>query len=112
MSQSNNATKDDLKKLEINLKSLIEELAEQLISAMTKGFEDINKRMATKEELKEVEKRLETKINQVEEKVDDLTTKVVFLKDDINVLKADTPTDKQFKNHETRISKLEKTVFA
>ncbi|OGG26101.1 hypothetical protein A2960_03840 [Candidatus Gottesmanbacteria bacterium RIFCSPLOWO2_01_FULL_39_12b] len=76
------------------IKSVIENAATQILDAVSRGFEVL----ATKDDLKRVENKLES----VESE----------LKREINDLKADTPTPQEYRNHEKRISRLEKTVFS
>lgn len=107
MNQNNFVTKGDLKNefgnFEKKMDKKIEEAVGQIVSAVAKGFEET----ATKVDLK----RVENKVNQLEGKVDKLKTEVMYIKEGVNDLKADAPTDQEFKNHENRIVRLEKKVF-
>lgn len=111
MNQNNLATKDEFKRGIKELKEEMVDMFDKLGVAVAKGFEET----ATKEELKAVENRLtnvENRLENVEEEVKDVKSQIVFRKDDVNNLKADTPSLSQFNNHEKRINKLENSVFA
>lgn len=116
MSQNDTATKGDLNQLEKRLEKKIVEIVnkvvyeaiDKLAVAVAKGFEET----ATKEELKAVENRLGKRLEKVEEGQEEIKAQMIFRKDDVNNLKADTPSLSQFNNHEKRINKLEHSVFA
>ncbi|OGN27943.1 MAG: hypothetical protein A3A33_04255 [Candidatus Yanofskybacteria bacterium RIFCSPLOWO2_01_FULL_49_25] len=86
---------------------------EDLLKAMGLGFQSIENRMATKEDLravkedlKAVEIRLTNKIDKVQESVDDLETKLI---DDTGAI---TGTEqKHNRSLNQRVSRLEKEVF-
>lgn len=87
MTNNNPATKDDLKLLE----KKIDEFTDQIISATGKGFEELN--------------------NKIDSTETELKKEIRYLKDDVNNLKADSPSKIEFQNHEKRISRLEKATF-
>ena len=125
MTNSQNATKNDLNNLEnkmdkkfVDMEKRMDKrfdeitgLIEASIAATAKGFE----RTATKEDLNVVKEDLNVvkeDLNVVKEDLKEVKVKITFMHDDINNLKADTPTNSDFIKHEKRIRKLEKTVFS
>lgn len=93
-----------------DLKEEIENAIAQISKTIGKSLENLAtkeeiKKLATKEEMQGMERRLSDRIGGVE-------SELGYVKSEIRDLKTDTPTAKEFQNHETRISRLEKTVFA
>ena len=109
--QSKFVTKDDLKKLEVNLvqkiKDEIETFAGQIISAVGKMFEEV----ATKSELSGVKSELKSELSEVKSELSEVKSDVKEVKRRMTDLEADVPTAKEVKNHEKRILKLEEAVF-
>ncbi len=61
-----------------------------------------------------VENRLggvENRLDKVKNSIQELKTEVMYVKDNVRDLKADSPTVKEFTDHEKRISHLEKVTF-
>jgi len=81
----------------------IETAVAQISKAVVKALDNV----ATKDDLKKVEYRLD----KVEGSIEELKTEVVSVKNDVRDLKADSPTAKEFADHEKRITVLEKTAF-
>ena len=74
----------------------IETAVVQISSAVVKAFNNV----ATKGDLLEVKRELT-----------ELKTEVMYIKSDVRDLKADSPTAREFADHEKRITALEETAF-
>ncbi len=88
-------TKQDLKEVKSVVKEEVEIAVAQIAQATVKALENV----ATKDDLKEVK-------NEVAE----LKTEVMYIKNDVRDLKADSPTAREFADHEKRIRHLEQVV--
>ena len=77
------------------IKDQVEEAVGQIIQATNKGFEGVDKRF-----------------DKVEVRLEKVEGGLSFVRDSVNNLKSDTPTAKEFQNHERRITSLEKVAFA
>lgn len=71
----------------------IETAVIQISSAIVKAFDEV----ATKDDLLEIKRELKTEI--------------MYIKSDVRDLKADSPTSREFADHEKRITALEETAF-
>ena len=89
-------------------KKYLKDSLDDMVAQIAQTLQKIIDNMATKDDLKKVEKRL----GSVEEELSNVKSDVKQIKRDVTDLKADTPTPQEFDNHEKRISKLEKTVYA
>lgn len=95
----------------------IETAVAQISSAVVKSLENV----ANKDDVKRLESRVgkvenrlgnvENRLGKVEDRLGNVETELIYVKTGLRDLKADTPTDKEFHNHERRITKLEQTVF-
>jgi len=56
--------------------------------------------------------KMKVDINELKEEVRDLKVEVMYIKNDVRDLKTDTPTAREFQDHEVRIGKLEKVALA
>jgi hypothetical protein len=95
-----------------DLTEALDDAVAQIVGAVSKTLEDYPtkddvKDFATKDDLK----NLATK-DDLENVKTELKTEIREIKGQLNDLKADVPTPQELNDHETRILKLEKTVFS
>lgn len=86
----------------------LDEAIETVIAQISKAIIKATENMATKDDLKRVENRLDG----VENRLGKVETELIYVKNDVRDLKADSPTAKEFNNHEKRIKRLENKAFA
>jgi len=91
-----------------------DELLHFFEGVMVPYMNNMNSELKTelKDDISELRGELEGEISELREEVRDLKVEVMYIKNDVRDLKADTPTAREFQNHEARISKLEKVALA